>query len=888
MLLLLVALTVVLVVAGPAAASSDPLTASPPAAATVTPQQVKADLLGSLRSWRVAAPPTKGYGAPSAAEDDVVFYNRDDLYWEVHIYLKDDATPYQIGQQYARAMLRCDPNWTRKVAAYIQGAKWATWLSYETMDNRAKALKQTVTPDVRGYVEGMAKVIEDNSILVDEDDCWILNLFPDVARPTSCSALGAWGGMTAGGAPILGRDLDWSNDPLLPTLNAITVYHNGDKSFCTLGYIGLWNVISGFNKSGLYAGILDAGVDQPYPTITTEHSYPMDLRAVLESTSTIEAAAAVMARNKYCFNHQIVLADKTRVGILENDLTSKGEWARKVRYDDTPLNQGIPAWTWKDTVCAVNSFISKGNNSALFADKFNAERWARYRAQIKMVSRIDVPTMKKLISYGGPDLKYWPYNKLTTMMMVYQPRSQQLDIFMKPRSGGLPDNPTWHQIQVDWGNAAFAGRWVKTWRAPAGWGVAGAQVAALPTGGAVAAAQLSRQDDLAVAVVRWGANGRARWSKLIDPAGADEAELAGLAVNRDSVVVGSSVKSDGTAGWLVTKYGVDGKQAWSRRETVGAGHIDLLGGVSVDARGNVFAGGAVTAAGAAASDWCVRKYTTGGKPSWQRIVAGEDAASTERVTGVAQLGRDVVVTGTWNGRGDPSTCSMAVARVATDGSVKWQRVLASETLTAPEPTGIAARWSGVAVSGRDTRVLTGAAGALAAGGRCAYRIDSTTGEPVWQYAELPTGLQQLTSFRGVTIDEMGNVTAAGAVVDAVSGDSQGIVSWFDAAGDDLTALLGGGGEDAAAAAVESGDRGLTYVALTVSPDDPGANDGMGTMCCRRDGSALWYAYRDAVSCTAFDLAVRGEKVYTVGGAPGKLVLGKYDTTTAPLLTEQVQ
>ena len=260
---------------------------------------------------------------------------------------------------------------------------------------------------------------------------------------------------------MLGRNLDWSDDPILPTLNAVTIYHNGAKSFCSLGYIGLWNVISGFNPKGLYAGILDADTGQPYPAITDQHSYAMDLRTALETTSTIEDAAAVMQKYKYCFNHQIVLADKVRAGVLENDMTAtSGALARKVRFDNTPLNPGI-TWGFKDAVCAVNSFVSKGNNSALFSTKWNANRWQCYGAQLKMVGTMTVDRMKDIISRGGPDLKYWPYNHLTTMMMVYQPTTRHLEIFMKPRSGQLPANPKWQSIDVDFGATMFGGRWVR-------------------------------------------------------------------------------------------------------------------------------------------------------------------------------------------------------------------------------------------------------------------------------------------------------------------------------------------------------------------------------------------------------------------------------------------
>jgi hypothetical protein len=883
MTLALVALTLLLVVAGPAAASSvEPLSATPGPPDEQALQAVN-DLSASLKSWRVASPATVGYDQPTAAENNVVIYNRESLYWEIHLLLNSgNATSYEIGQQYARAMLRADPDWTSKVYWYIFGAECVLHLKYSTLRDRALALKPTVSPEVRDCIAGMGSVVSDYSGgWVNENDCWILNLFPDVARQTSCSALGAWGKMTPDGSPILGRNLDWSADSLLPTLNAVTVYHNGSKSFCSLGYIGLFNVISGFNKSGLYGAILDAGTGQAYPSITTQHSYPMDLRTALETTHTIKDAAAVMTKNMYCFNHLILLADKVRVGVLENDLTSTGPWARKVRYDTTPLDPSVPKWTWTDSVCAVNSFVANGNNDGAFAEKTNTERWARYRAQIQTVSQVTVPKMKTILSYGGPDLEYWPYNYQTTMMMVFQPKNGHLEIFMKPRSGGLPKTPTWQSIDVDWGQAAFAGRWVKMWPAPEGWEVSSAKVQAVPGGGAVVAAQLTRSDgqDRAVAVVRWRENGSVRWSKLIDPAGADSATLAGLAVTRDVVAVGATQTSDGGAGWLVRRFEADGSQSWTRSGDMD-GHFDILGGVVVTRDGGVIAAGGKSAGTSASgadptTDWRLQKYSAAGKAQWQRLIASEDATWTEGITTVAKLGTDIVVAGTWAGHGQPFGCSLSVARLSANGTVRWQKELSPEGLKAPAPTGLAVRESGVAVSGGD---VTGD------GGRYAYCLDPGTGAEDWQYAALPAAAGETTSFRDIAIDEYGLVTATGDAVNAGTGSEVGIVTWFDATGEEVSKTIGGGEVGGRAVAVEAGARSVAYVAATLSPKD--GNDAMATICCQPGGVVRWSTSVDVPTCVAFDTALRGVNVFTAGGSADGLVLGKYDTTTAPLEVER--
>jgi hypothetical protein len=886
--------TTLTLAAGPARAGAAPAgvaaAAVSPDTDTRTALETATELADGLPAgWQAPARATTGFGSPSAQEDDVVIYNRANLYWEIHISLTGKATPYQIGQEYARAMTQADWWWWKKVYVYLLAAPAFTHVSYGDMVARANAIKQTVPSDVRGYVEGMASVISKKSLgLVNENDCWVLNLYPDVARPSMCSALGAWGHYTEGGRPILGRDLDWSDDPILPTLNAVTVYHNGAKSFCSLGYLGLWQVISGFNKSGLYGGILDAATGQPYPKITDQHSYPTDLRTALETTSTIKDAAAVLQKNNYAFDHQIVLADKTRVGILENDMLSKGPWARKVRVDSTPLNDGI-TWGFKDAVCAVNSFLSKGNDSGAFKQTWNANRWKAYTAQMKMVGSMTVAKMKDIISYGSPDAEAMPYNFQTTMMMVYQPTTRHLELFMKPRSGGLPKKPSWQSIDIDFGATMFGGRWVREWQ-PEGWSIEDATVQPADGGGVYAAAQLTRDNgaEHAVAVVRYRADGRRAWARIIDPAGADDAQLAGLAVTPDGVVVGATRNASDGAAWLVTAYTAAGRRSWQAADAVVTGHIDQLGGIAADPAGNVYAGGGVTQSSAVvapgtqpATDWRLCKYGPRGRRQWTRTVASDQGLS-ERITAVAGLGRTVCVAGSWTQ--DASGGQLAVARVAADGTVRWFTPWTTDRMISPEATGLAATAAGVAVGGRDSMAAAGAGPTgRALSGRCALRLDPTAGTVEWASTSLPAAGESATAYNDVAIDSYGNVSAAGET--SAAGASAGVVTWFDDDGTPLDASFGEGGAVNEASAVAAGPRGVTYVTGAVSTVDDAPV--MSTTCLDMGGQPRWVITYEGnadanVACRGYELALRGCKAFVVGSAGDALVTAKYDVSTTPL------
>ena len=423
-------------------------------------------------------------------------------------------------------------------------------------------------------------------------------------------------------------------------------------------------------------------------------------------------------------------------------------------------------------------------------------------------------------------------------------------------------------------------------------------MATTPDGEVVAAMQLSKDEgaEKAVGLARFRADGTRRWIRILDPVGADDALLAGVAVTRSAVVVGATQTSDAGSCWLIARYTSRGHKTWSVAQAVEAGHLDRLAGVVCDGRGNVFAAGGKTTAPvalarlttdpvgyAAPQDWCVRKYSRTGSQLWERVIASEDPAATEAVTGIARLDRTVVVTGSWAGRGVPFTCSIGVARIGADGRELWRTTGLGEGIGAPVPTGLAARWAGIAVCGRDTTeaVVKGVVGTPAIElERCVYRLDPATGKTSWDYAGLPDEAGAATAFRDVAVDEYGDVTAVGDTV-AMDGLSEaGLVSWFDDEGVADTRTFASGGPGNAAVAVAAGDHGLSYVAATLTPKDEQA--GMATVCWQPGGVLRWVTFRNEPACVACDVAVRGVKVYTAGATGEALVLGKYDTTTAPL------
>ena len=395
-----------------------------------------------------------GRSEPAATSRNVVIFDRR-KYFEVHLNVAG-VTAYDLGYQYGEAVMKAMPDFEFWAWTYLTAAGMFL-IEYDTCLARANVLRANLPVNIQQNIRGMAAAIKKEGLgLINENDCFVMTLFPDVARGTQCSALGAWGTRTPDGEPVVGRILDWTTS-ILPRLNAVTVFHNGDQSFCSIGFLGGWMIISGFNKAGVFGAILDAPTGQPYPRdLTDRYSYPVDLRIALESATDIkDAATYLQAPNKYCFSHSILFGDKQSVAILENDLTGTGLYARQLRTDVTPLAKDI-TWGFKDAVCAVNSFVAKGNETGSFKDKWNTDRWNAYRAIVgSNGTQISWDTLKMMLGNGGPKEKTMPYNFQSVQMMVYKPTTGALEVAFCGRGEDLPDRPDWQPVKVDFSDKVF-------------------------------------------------------------------------------------------------------------------------------------------------------------------------------------------------------------------------------------------------------------------------------------------------------------------------------------------------------------------------------------------------------------------------------------------------
>jgi len=386
-------------------------------------------------------------------------------YYLVVLDYEHGATPRTLGQLYGRTVLHAVPNYEKTVDTYL--AEIACFNGndvYDELIQRARHIVTNIPREYRDEMEGFAEAFCGGTInkkgdgKLSLDEVYLLNLVPDVARATQCSAISVFGSRSETGKTISGRVLDWfgGSEHQLANLQAVIIVRNFEKSICLIGYAGFLGCISGFNNDQIFAAILDSPTGEPF-SAEKKRSYLFDLRYALENETTLHQVAGFMtdSSRQYTFNHLILLSDAQKSGILENNFSGKGKQMRRsLRLDHSPLHEGIQ-WNFPNAVCGVNAFMLKGNHDNFTGAASNTERWKHFQTQLREAGEsVSLMEMKQIVSFypeSDPALSKSGgiYNAHTQQIILYQPTSNELEIFFRPRNGQLPVRPIFEKIIVD-------------------------------------------------------------------------------------------------------------------------------------------------------------------------------------------------------------------------------------------------------------------------------------------------------------------------------------------------------------------------------------------------------------------------------------------------------
>jgi len=334
--------------------------------------------------------------------------------------------------------------------------------------SNTKRLIVNIEKDYSDELEGMAAQlcttnesrVGDNKL--SKDEFLVMNFLQELAMPISASTSSIYGNKTTDGKTISGVNFDMNDIPF-KALSSITVYKQGDKSFCNIGYAGLMGVNSAFNDDKIFATLIDETLNTVLTAkpgnLHNVKSTPFDLRYALENNTTLDNAIAFMTdkNHKYYRDHSILFSDPETSKVLENDLKIGGDnIKRAVRTADSELNDSA-TWGISDSIAAVNSFMLKGNNDSL-AKYNNALRLESFRKLIndkKSPSGFD--DMKTIMSNTHSDVNVRVgnqadgsiYNNKTVQSIIFKPEDMRLEVAFTPPKGELPAKPNFITVPIE-------------------------------------------------------------------------------------------------------------------------------------------------------------------------------------------------------------------------------------------------------------------------------------------------------------------------------------------------------------------------------------------------------------------------------------------------------
>ncbi|HEX9062379.1 MAG TPA: C45 family peptidase [Clostridia bacterium] len=389
-------------------------------------------------------------------------------YFDVELDYTKGLSHKQIGEEYAKGILKVVPDYETLIDSYI--AENLLSNEYNQAFWRVEDVKPQLEEKYKDEIEGMAGAFSggnsdvrgDNKISADE--FYLFNLFLDVVRNTQCSFVSVYGSRSATGKTITGKILDWygGDKNQLPKIQAVITIKSPEGKICSIGYMGFMGIITGFNDSKIFASVQESQSGAPYSS-TGKRSYSMDLRYALENMKTLDKTIEFMkdSKKQYAVNHLIVFSDPQVSKVLENNFsgpgTGTGRVKRAVRTSDSKLNDGI-TWGFKDAIACVNSFLLYGNHDNHTEFTYNTFRWGFIKDQLskKASSKVTKEDIKNMMSFcgGSPssffDTKYL-YTKSTLSIAIFEPDTLNLEMYFFPKNSlKVPDKPTFEKIHVNW------------------------------------------------------------------------------------------------------------------------------------------------------------------------------------------------------------------------------------------------------------------------------------------------------------------------------------------------------------------------------------------------------------------------------------------------------
>ena len=339
------------------------------------------------------------------------------LYYDVTLY-EEEASPYDVGIAYGKAINEIYPEYVSSMEPYlwenIRCAFPFATNEFTGVEKRVRALYDTLDIKYKREIDGLttglgvkARGLKPDGVLSIEE-VMVAQMIPDCLRQGACSGLSLWGSKTDTGDMLAVRCLEWrfGKDNSMCKAHSVLHIKEGDRSITSIGFLGLLDVISGVNDKGLFAAIIDVGTDRKYSD-KGKICYSFETRHILETFDNAKDAGNYMVDNSdsYTYSHNIMLTDGKESYCAEDacaQAKEEGNAYSILRDNKTPLMKDIK-WESPDSLCIVNSYVSKGNFDLMTGNKSNAVRFAKYNKWVKETKSFNMAKLKETMTQESVD-----------------------------------------------------------------------------------------------------------------------------------------------------------------------------------------------------------------------------------------------------------------------------------------------------------------------------------------------------------------------------------------------------------------------------------------------------------------------------------------------------
>lgn len=346
-----------------------------------------------------------------SSENNLCVIEKKKSYYNITLDL-EKGSHYAVGKAYGETIVKQIPEYPSAVESYlyenIRQAFAGIQDDYTALEQRLDALKNSLDQDYQQEIEGFAEAVSGNTEKgfhqdgkLSYQEAMLIHMVPDALRPTACSSISVNGNKTKSGHRITSRIMEWSlgSENQLANYHCVTHFKNADKSFTSVGSLGMLDVITAINDNGVMMGCHDVGTNTSAKyTYKNKTCYSYGFRYALENYATAKEAGDYLIKNsrKYTYSSNALISDANDVFCAEMCVNTT-DGRSVLRSSNTALNPGLE-WTDPNTFCIVNSFVVKGNQDQMTATPTNLVRWEKYKKLFSDEKEITLNRFKELLT----------------------------------------------------------------------------------------------------------------------------------------------------------------------------------------------------------------------------------------------------------------------------------------------------------------------------------------------------------------------------------------------------------------------------------------------------------------------------------------------------------